>query len=541
MEHGRPHIKALLHIAADRSIQYADLVDESGPLHEELRKSGKLRERTVRMPIPPEAGIDRESLKRYLSRALDRFQDRDHPSEDHWMLLSIEVEDPQDQDLSVEGVLRDLSQQFQEQLCYLTESRGPQEEPALMSRLEELVQRHLESVVDQLAGTAPNEQTSNEVRYGFGWALGRWLAEWYLGRLEPNQEPGFDDELQRAGLDPVLEVSELSLDVGQGLVYLISQGKDSPLVAEVQTARRELAEHTGFVMPAVNFREADDLAHNEYRLYLREREVARGRLKLGHILAAGDRTLLKRLGELIEHPAVEGLATWIRPDRSAEATALGCQCLLPGEVIGQHILDVVEAYSWQLMSIQATSQLLDRLARYEPALVMELDRANVPTRLIRHVLRDLLREGLPIRDLVSILEAILDLGEAARTPEAVTEAVRGAIAPSVFVDLLDEEGVLEAVGLSQSTERFLRDAAERAPTGLPNAVVNAFVEATDQVLDRPDEILIVPAPLRLLVRRLTELTHPDLLVLSDYEIPPGARLALRGTIHLDYLPSEAAE
>ncbi len=508
-------IKALLHVGADRRIKSADFFQTQEELAGKLKTLGPVQERTVLLPIY--SNESKRSWDEYLQEALNTIYTKDFKTEDHWLLLNIEFTGKLD-DLKLETVLERLSNEFKETICYPQKEVKPTKFNWL-KRLDSIAQYYFQSVLEGSEEHSLNIQ--NEIKCGFEWAFGRWLADWYLGHLDqlPSRREPIDPRLQTA-----LEVPTLALTVSNELQYLIRDASSGPLAQELYNIKYRLAKDIGFVMPDIAFKLDSRLPSNTYRLYFREEQIWEGEAYPGHVLC--------KFEESEEHTR----SIWVPTDQVASLEFSPISTQLPGEVIATEVGYVIRKQAWRMLSIDATLELLDILALRDPSLVMELERSDVPLRRIRYVLRDLLREGIPIRDLVTILEVILDYSDTVHQPELLTEGVRSVLIPAIFHTTFHHFKIADGsypvvVFTGKMTDRLLTE--QEKYKGLFSQDTHEYL--VKQFTSLPRKCLLAVTPrLRRLIRSIAEQTHESLSVLSEIEIPEDAQVKIIKKISQPY-------
>jgi len=335
-----------------------------------------------------------------------------------------------------------------------------------------------------------------------------------------------------------LQVDPLELAIGFGLVPLVDGSAGGSLLGRVSVIRRQMAGDLGVVIPPVRIHDEMGLDSHEYVVRVRGTEVARSRVVPGHQLAMdpGD-----AFGELSGLPTTEpafGLpAVWIPESTRAEAEALGYTVVDAESVIVTHLTETIRAHAAELLTRQETRQLLDQLKEHNAAVVEEVvpDVLNVGE--IQRVLQALLHEGVSVRDLGPVVEAVGDKARVTRDPAVLAEYARQALGRRIVAPFVDEEGALYAIALDPALEREVADAIAQTPDGeflaLDPARAQALVGALRTQVDhaagrRP--VVLCSARIRRHLRRLCEQALPQLAVCAYQEVPPGLRVETIGIV-----------
>jgi flagellar biosynthesis protein FlhA len=367
---------------------------------------------------------------------------------------------------------------------------------------------------------------------GAGWALRRPATP---EEPIPAPAPPAQEALQAAG-----EVDPISLEVGYGLVSLVEPGQGGDLLTRIVALRKQVAASLGLVVPPVRVRDDPGLGAREYCIRIRGVEVARAEVVPSGLLAVRASPDAPELpGMQTTDPAFGTPAVWISEAERAVAEASGYTVVEPSVVVATHLHEVVKRYGWRLLSRQDVQDMLDRLRERQKALVDELVPNVLTVGDVQRVLQLLLQEGVPIRDLVTILEVLSDAGRTVKEPERLVELVRRALGKGLYQHLLDDQRRLNVLVLDPQAERLLLDGAGGradmdALQRLPRAVQAAWEAACQQAAN---PVLLCSGSVRPAVRRLLETTVPQLPVLAFEELDPNVPIHRLGTVSVDAGPS----
>jgi len=336
----------------------------------------------------------------------------------------------------------------------------------------------------------------------------------------------------------------LELEVGYGLIPLVEGGgPGGSLVQRVGLLRRQVAQELGFVIPTVRVRDNLQLKAHQYRVKLRGVTVASGEVRPNMYLVLHGTTSPPEIpGEDTKEPAFGLPARWVEPGWRDQAELLGYTVVDPVGVIITHLSETVRTFAAELLTRQEVRQLVDQLKAQYPALVEELIPDQLTLGELQRVLQNLLRERVPIRDLVTILESISPLLRTTRDPDQLTEAARQGLARAICQLYAEAENRLIGFALGPNTQSLLLNslAATEAGTVLALApeVAQRFLSHLASAMEglaaegyRP--LLFCPPRLRLPLRRLTERPLPGLVLLSYAEVAPGYQLEVRTTVELE--------
>jgi flagellar biosynthesis protein FlhA len=338
-------------------------------------------------------------------------------------------------------------------------------------------------------------------------------------------------------IESVLKLDALALEVGYGLIPLVSNGDH--FLARVREIRRQIALDLGIVVPPVHITDNLQLPPREYAMLLKGQRVARSEVQTEGFLAI-DPGVVREVVEGIAttDPAFGMPAIWIRRKEDRErALAAGYTVVDSTTVICTHLAEVIKRNAPELLGRQETRALLDLLAETHPRTVEEATPKVLSLGEVQRVLQNLLRERVPIRDLSTILESIADAGSLTHDVNALTEAARVALARTISGGLADERGELTVLALDPMLEHQLADRLGLLGGAPTQAIEPEFgrmllekIEAAAQAAVLSHPVILCSAAVRPHLRRLTERFLPDLAVIAHGEVAPGIRLVSMGTV-----------
>ncbi|HEX3518188.1 MAG TPA: flagellar biosynthesis protein FlhA [Solirubrobacteraceae bacterium] len=343
--------------------------------------------------------------------------------------------------------------------------------------------------------------------------------------------------------EPIGEVGvdALELAIGFGLVPLVDGGSSGSLLRRVSMIRKQIAGELGLVIPPVRIHDELGMESHEYVLKVRGSEVTRGRIMPGHLLAMdpGDASGTLQ-GIPTREPAFGLEAMWVHESGRAEAEALGYTVVDAESVIVTHLTETIRSHAAELLTRQDVRTLLDRLKETNAAVVEEVVPDALSLGEIQRVLQSLLGEGVPIRDLGTIVEAIGDKARTTRDTSLLSEYARQALGRAITAPHLDEQLRLQAITLDPAIEQEVSTSITQTTDGeylamdppRAQAIVTALktqVEHATGLGARP--VLLCSARIRRHLRRLIAQAQPHLAVCSYNEISPGINVETIGVIH----------
>jgi len=367
--------------------------------------------------------------------------------------------------------------------------------------------------------------------------------------------------LPKAGDEPMAEVGvdALELAIGFGLVPLVNDlpnhpagsGSGSSLLRRVSMIRRQIASDLGIVIPPVRIHDELGMESHEYIVKVRGAEVTRGRVMPGHLLAMDPGDAGGKLQGIPTREPAFGLdAVWVHESQRAEAEALGYTVVDPESMIVTHLTETIRAHAAELLTRQDVRALLDRLKETNAAVVEEVVPDALSLGEIQRVLQSLLSEGVPIRDLGTIVEAIGDKARTTRDTSLLSEYARQALGRAITAPHLDEQLRLQAITLDPAIEQEVSTSITQTTDGeylamdppRAQAIVNALRAQVEHATARaagaasgsgptPAPVLLCSARIRRHLRRLIVQAQPHLAVCSYNEIAPGINVETIGIVH----------
>jgi flagellar biosynthesis protein FlhA len=343
--------------------------------------------------------------------------------------------------------------------------------------------------------------------------------------------PAIADSMQ-----DLLQIDPIELEVGYALIPLIDESQGGDLLERISLLRKQAALELGILVPPIRIRDDIRLPANEYVIKLRGAEVAHAEVLPRFLMALNTGGVVAEIDgmETID-PSFGMPAKWVAVARRSEAEALGYVVVEPTTVVATHLLETLKGSAAELLGRQEVQEMVERLKRSHPALVEEILPGKVSLSVLHRVLQRLLRERIPIRDLVTILEAIGDGAETTKDPEALTEVVRKSLTNVIARLFADQTGTVRGITIGARLEGALlglfspRSAQPNVPILSPELLAAMLRDlntlATTFAVDGRPLPLITPPSLRVGVRRLIEPVLPSLPVVSLAELPAQVTLS----------------
>ncbi|MGB4069334.1 MAG: flagellar biosynthesis protein FlhA [Nitrospira sp.] len=347
------------------------------------------------------------------------------------------------------------------------------------------------------------------------------------------------------GQTRVIPLDLMEVQVGYGLIGLVEGTQGTALLDRIKALRRQFAESMGFVVPPIHIRDNLQLRPNEYAIMLKGVEVAKADVLPGHLLAidpgTGQRGLVQ--GIATKEPAFGLPALWVPEEAREQAQMAGYTVVDAGSAIATHLSELIKRHGSELLGRQEVQTLLDEVGKSHPKLVEELIPTLVPLGTVVKVLGNLLKEGIPIRDLRSILEAISDHATTTKDAEVLTEYARQALARTITKQYLAPDGSLQVITLDPRLDRSLAEQAAALPPGamlnldptLSHKLLTGLKQAAERVAARGQQpIVLCSQVVRRHLRRHSDRQLHAVPVMGLNEVDSFVRLQSLDTVRIDF-------
>ncbi|HIJ95323.1 MAG TPA: flagellar biosynthesis protein FlhA [Desulfuromonadales bacterium] len=348
-----------------------------------------------------------------------------------------------------------------------------------------------------------------------------------------------DESIDQASDIRPLDV--LELEVGYGLVPMVDAAQNGELLERIRSIRRQTAQKMGFVVPPIHIHDNLQLKPYEYNLLIRGARVGGSELT-GQYLAMDSGGVTFRLPGTATKEPVFGLpAVWIRSEDRDQAQVNGYTVVDSTTVVATHISEIIKRYSHELIGRQEMQQLLDNLAVTAPKVVDELIPNLLNLGTVLRVVKNLLKEGVSIRDMRTILESLADYASLTKDPDVLTEFVRQGLGRFIVDQYKLEEDTLFLITLDREIEDLIADAIQSSDQGsflaVEPATAQQIIAAIRTMSERfgnsgAQPLLLASPSIRRHVRKLIERFVPHMAVLSHNEIPQNVKIQSLGVVTL---------
>ena len=374
-------------------------------------------------------------------------------------------------------------------------------------------------------------------------AGGAGFLAWRLIRNAPPAPEAAEEEAPPPSaietVDLLLPLDLLEIEVGYGLIGYVDVAQGGELLQRIKSLRRQLAAEMGFVIPAIHIRDNLQLKPNQYSVILKGVEIARGELMPGHWLALTSDKTPRVKGIETKEPAFGLPAVWITEREKESVQARGVVVVDPATVVTTHLTEIIKANADELLGRQEVQTLLDNLAKSYPKVVEELVPKVVSVGTIHRVLQRLLRERIPIRDLLTVLETLADYAPMTKNIDILTGYVRQALARTITKQYRDSEGGITVVMLSPEIEDKISQSVQHTEYESflavdPNwvqRVVRGVQKFIGTFASRGLQPIVLCSPgARIHFRKVLEKFVPNIIVLSHNEITHDVNIKSLGIV-----------
>lgn len=340
----------------------------------------------------------------------------------------------------------------------------------------------------------------------------------------------------------LINVEPIEMEFGYSLIPLVDESSGGNLINRIVIFRRQFAQEMGFVVPSVRLRDSASLNANQYVIKIKGEEVARGELLVDYYLAlqppepTGDIDGIDTI-----EPAYGIPSKWITPDKIDMAEVYGYTVIDPLSVMLTHLSETIRRHLHELLTRSEVMQILENTKKISPELVEEAVPDLISYGTLQKVLFNLLKEGIPIKDMVTLLESLVDSAQSTQDIDVMTENVRMALKRTITRRFC-EAGQLKVITLDAEVEKAVLASLTRSEHGIYLALspdlIQAIITQIGEYLEKFKELNVVPVILtsnviRIYFYRLIEQFYPDVFVLSFSEIANNVQIQAIGNVSME--------
>ena len=344
-------------------------------------------------------------------------------------------------------------------------------------------------------------------------------------------------------IEDYLQVDPVEVEIGYALISLVDDTQGGDLFSRITSLRKQLAMDLGIVIPPVRVRDNLQLGPNQYVIKIRGNVLATNELIMDRFLAMNAVGSPDEVpGMSVTEPAFGLPAVWVGAADREKAEMMGYTVVQPSAVLSTHLQELLRKNADKILGRQDTKKLIENLKKEYPAIVEELTPELLPTGTVQKVLQNLLKEGIPVRDLVTILEALLDYARVTKNVDVLTEYVRHSLSETIARLHRDARGIVHGIAMDPVLEQMITNALqnqrETSPSlGLSPAVVQKIHDSLTSNVEKcvgegfPAAVLCA-ATVRPYFYRLIHTAFPAVSVLSFTELPPETEIEFIGRLEV---------
>ena len=354
------------------------------------------------------------------------------------------------------------------------------------------------------------------------------------------EETEAEEIRQPENVNSLLQVDPIELEFGYGIIPLADVNQGGDLLDRVVMIRRQIALELGTVVPIIRLRDNIQLNPNQYIIKIKGIQVSEGEILFDHYMAMNPGYIEEEItGIPTFEPSFHLPATWITEGQRERAESLGYTVVDPPSIIATHLTEIIRQYIAELLTRQDVQNLLNNLKESNPSLVEELVPKLLGLGEVQKVLQNLLKEGISIRDLLTILETLADYAGTTRDTDILTEYVRQSLKRAISTKFFPAHETTSVVTLDPKVEQEIMAAVKQTETGaflnLDPARARAIIDSVGNEVKKLENLgkvpIIITSPIvRIYFKRLTEDYYRDLVVVSYNEVESNVELQSVGMV-----------
>ena len=358
---------------------------------------------------------------------------------------------------------------------------------------------------------------------------------------EVSEEEAEAEEIrQPENVNSLLAVDPIELEFGYGIIPLADLNQGGDLLDRVVMIRRQIALELGTIVPIIRLRDNIQLNPNQYIIKIKGIQVSEGEILFDHYMAMNPGYVEEEItGIPTFEPSFHLPATWITEGQRERAESLGYTVVDPPSIIATHLTEIIREHIDELLTRQDVQNLLNNIKETNPSLVEELTPKLLGLGEIQKVLQNLLREGISIRDLLTILETLADYAQTTRDTDILTEYVRQALKRAISTKYFPPNETSSVVTLDPKIEQEIMGSVKQTETGAflnmdpqrSRAIVDAVGKEVEKLENLGKTPIVITSPIvRMYFKRMTEDYYRDLVVVSYNEIASNVELQSVGMV-----------
>ena len=346
-------------------------------------------------------------------------------------------------------------------------------------------------------------------------------------------------EVKELGWDDVQHVDTIGLEVGYRLIPLVDKTQGGELLTRIKGVRKKLSQELGFLVPPVHIRDNLDLDPNAYTISMLGVSIGHAQISHDEEMAINPGQVFGKLeGRPTQDPAFGLEAVWIKPSKREHAQTLGYTVVDAATVVATHLSQLLTNNAYQLLGHEETQQLLDMLAKHSPKLVEGLVPDIIPLSTVVKVLQTLLYEGVPIRDMRTIVQTLSEYGPKSQDPDVLVSATRIALKRLIVQEISGGAQEIPVITLAPDLEQMLHQSLQAGGengAGIEPGLADRMQQSLQQVSQQQElagepAVLLTSGMLRPVLSRFLKNAVMGLHVLSYQEVPDDKQIKIVSSI-----------
>ncbi len=381
-----------------------------------------------------------------------------------------------------------------------------------------------------LFALVPGMPTLPFLLLGVSLGVGSYLTKKKLNEIPVLEEVEEPETTTEESVEQYLQVDPIEIEIGYGLIGLVDEKQGGNLFQKIASTRKYIALEYGLLIPPVRVRDNLQLNPNEYLIKIKGNVASHYEIYTDRFLAMNPGSITEKLdGIQTKDPAFNMDGYWISKEEKDKAELLEYTVVDSTSVLSTHLQETLKKNFDKILSRQLVKQLLENVKKEYPAVVEDINKEVLPIGTIQKVLQSLLREFVPVKDLVQILEALIDYSKVTKNIDVLTEYVRHSIGDTIANLYKDDYGIIRAVAMGENIEAFItkslqnqKDAVQTL--GLSPVILKELNKGLSNNLEKfkllgYPPVLITSATIRPYFYRLINSSFPDFSVISYSELP----------------------
>ncbi|MFN3531406.1 MAG: flagellar biosynthesis protein FlhA [Candidatus Brocadia sp.] len=360
--------------------------------------------------------------------------------------------------------------------------------------------------------------------------------------MEKDVKKDVQEAQSEESVEKMLHVDRMGIEVGYKLVPLVDPHRNGGILERINALRRQMARDMGLIVPPIRIRDNLQLESNQYVIKIRGQDVARGELFPDCYLAIDSGATTKSVEGMKTFDPAYGLpALWVYGTVKEDAEASGYTIVDPVSVMITHLTEIIKNHAYEILCREDVQKLIENLKKESPTVVEELTPSVMPLGSVQEVLKNLLREQVPIRDMATILETIADYAPTTKDTELITEYVRQRLSRTICQRYQNRDGKIGVISLDPQLEQAIANSIHKTERGnllalepnMAQKLIDKITEVVRGSLSSGYEaVLLTSSNVRSHIRRLIENALPHVAVLSYKEISSGVKIDSVGMVKL---------